>query len=97
MQIGEKNPLKCVEKTKVLNKSGLHIRPATQIVKILQRYKSSVVFTTKKSTINARNLMEIVMLALKQGHELIITAEGADANETVASLLKAFESKFERD
>lgn len=93
-QEGEKKLLKCVKVVKILNKMGLHIRPATKIVKLLRKFKSSVVFSTSKKTINARNLMDIVSLAVKKGNDIIITTEGIDAEETLKSLSEAFKNEF---
>lgn len=86
--------MKCIEVVTVQNESGLHIRPATQIIKILRNFKSSVVFTFKKSSINARNLMDIVSLAVKKEDDIMIVTEGVDAKETIQALSLAFKSGF---
>lgn len=79
---------------KVKNDLGLHTRPATVIVKLLQAYKSQVQFTYKKETINARSIMSILMLAVHKNASLTITAEGEDAEKALNEILLAFENKF---
>ena len=82
--------MKIIEKMKVKNLLGLHIRPAAMIIKILQSSKSKVSFTYRKETINARSIMSILTLAAKQGATIIVTVEGKDAERTVGNLKEAF-------
>lgn len=81
-------------KLKVKNTLGLHARPATVIAKLLQGTRSSVNFTYKKETINARSIMSILMLAAPKNAQIIITVEGEDAELTLEKLLEAFETRF---
>lgn len=81
-------------KVKVKNLLGLHARPATAIAKLLQGTKSSVSFTYRKETINARSIMSVLMLAATKNAQIIIAVEGEDAEETMGKLVDAFENKF---
>jgi len=85
---------KLVSRVKVKNALGLHARPATLIVKLLQGFKSSVTFTYKKETINARSIMSILILAIRKNTQLTIAVEGEDAEETMESLVQVFENQF---
>lgn len=76
------------------NPLGLHTRPAAAIVKILQPLKSSVFFTYKNETINARSIMSILMLAAKKNSQIEITAEGEDAEIAMKLMVKAFDEQF---
>ncbi len=86
--------MKLLRKVKVKNALGLHARPATVIAKLLQGTKSSVLFTYRKETINARSIMSILMLAAAKNSQITIVVEGEDAEETMASLVEAFEHQF---
>lgn len=86
--------MKIVRKVKVKNSLGLHTRPAASIVKLLQPCKSSVQFTHKNETINARSIMSILMLAAKKNSTIEITIEGIDAEATMENLVKAFDLEF---
>ncbi|MBS0625770.1 MAG: HPr family phosphocarrier protein [Verrucomicrobia bacterium] len=86
--------MKIVHKVKVKNSLGLHTRPAAAIVKLLQPRKSSVQFTYKDETINARSIMSILMLAAKKNAMITVTVEGEDAEMTMANLIKAFDEEF---
>lgn len=83
-----------VRKIKVKNTLGLHTRPAATIVKLLQPLKSSVSFTYKDETINARSIMSILMLAAKKNAQITITIEGVDAELAMRKLVAAFEEEF---
>ncbi len=86
--------MRLVRKVKVKNVLGLHTRPAASIVKILQGRKSSVFFTHKNETINARSIMGILMLAARKNAVIEILIEGEDAEPTMQHLLAAFEMEF---
>lgn len=83
-----------VRKVRVKNTLGLHTRPATVIVKMLQNCKSDVLFTCKRETINAKSILSILMLAARKNTVVTIIAEGEDAEEIVEKLVAAFENKF---
>lgn len=83
-----------VKKVRVKNDLGLHTRPATVIVKLLQNCKCAVSFTYKKETVNAKSILSILMLAVQKNAVLTITADGEDAIETMERLLFVFEDHF---
>jgi phosphocarrier protein len=86
--------VKIVRKIKVKNPLGLHTRPAAAIVKLLQPRKSSVFFTHKNETINARSIMSILMLAARKNAVIEVTVDGEDAELTMQHLLNAFDLEF---
>lgn len=85
---------KLSQKVKIKNALGLHARPATVIAKLLQGTKSSVFFTYRKETVNARSIMSVLMLAATKNSQIVIDIEGEDAQEIMVRLVAAFENKF---
>lgn len=83
-----------VKATLVINELGLHTRPATHIVRLLQNVKSDVFFTYLQETITAKSILNILMLAVPKGASITITCIGDDAEETMDELMSAFENKF---
>jgi len=73
---------------------GLHTRPATAIVRLLQKYRSEVFFTYKKNTIDAKSILNILMLAARRNATIAITVRGEDAKEVLEQLISAFEHQF---
>lgn len=86
--------MKIVCKVQVKNRLGLHTRPATAIVKLLQSCRSDVYFTHKQETINAKSILSILMLAAKKNSKITIIVEGEDATTTMDKLIEAFENQF---
>lgn len=83
-----------VKKMRIKNALGLHTRPATVIVKELRNTKSSVFFTHKKETINAKSILSILLLAAQKNAQITITVEGEDAEMTMNRLVEMFENQF---
>ena len=86
--------MKLIRKVRVKNGLGLHTRPATAIVKLLQHCKSSVSFSYKRDTINAKSILSILMLAAKKNSLITMTIEGEDAGEIMDKLVTAFDNSF---
>lgn len=87
--------MKLSSKVKVKNKLGLHARPATVIVKLLQNCKSHVIFRHKENEINAKSILSILMLAAQKNSQITIEVDGEDAQEILNKLVSAFENQFE--
>lgn len=81
-------------KVKVKNPQGLHARPASVIVRLLQESRSEVHFTCRKATVNARSIMSLLTLAASKNSQILIEVEGEDAESTLQRLVQAFEEKF---
>lgn len=82
-------------KVRVKNALGLHTRPATEIVKMLQNRRCQVFFTHKRERINAKSIMGILMLSAHRNSTIVIDVEGEDAQETMDLLVGGFEKEFE--
>lgn len=89
-------PVSRLEATvKVKNRSGLHVRPATYIVRLLQNFKSKVTLTYKGESINARSIMSIMILAAPKNAKILVDVEGIDAYQVLKKLVDAFETQFD--
>lgn len=88
--------MKISKTVKITNRLGLHTRPATAIVKMLQNCRAQVFFTYQKQTINAKSLLNILMLAATKNSALTITMEGVESeiNSTMDQLVNAFSTRF---
>ncbi|RLE65995.1 MAG: HPr family phosphocarrier protein [Thermoprotei archaeon] len=76
-------------KVKLLNKVGLHARPAALFVQTAKKFKSdiTVVNTKNGQSANAKSILEILALGADYGDEIIIQANGPDENDAVQELL----------
>lgn len=78
----------------VINIRGIHTRPATEIVKLANRYKSMIKLFYRHAEANAKSLLNILMLAAEKGAKIRVEAEGEDAAEAVNALLKLAKDQF---
>jgi phosphocarrier protein len=60
---------------------GLHARPAGQLVKTAQKYKCDIQIGTAAKMANAKRIIGIMALTLKQNDEVIMTFNGEDEEE----------------
>lgn len=81
----------------VLNRAGIHARPAALIVQTASRFASHVEFHKEHETINAKSIMGIITLGAGYNATIRITADGADEEEAVSSLAALFENRFEEE
>ncbi len=86
--------MKLIRKVRVKNVLGLHTRPATVIVKLLQNCKCDVSFTLKRETINAKSILSILMLAARKNSNITVSVEGETAADVMDKLEAVFENGF---
>jgi phosphocarrier protein HPr len=81
----------------VKNKTGLHARPAALFVQTANKFKSEIFIEKQGKKVNAKSIMGVMSLAVSQGTEIIISAQGEDEKEAVNMLVELIESKFGED
>ena len=81
----------------VINKLGIHARPAALFVKVASKFQSEITVEKDGEQINGKSIMGLMMLAAAQGSRLKIIAEGADAEAAVRELEQLFAQKFNED
>ncbi|MBQ3834013.1 MAG: HPr family phosphocarrier protein [Elusimicrobia bacterium] len=82
------------KKLTILNKLGLHARPASLIVQTAMKFSSSINIIKDEAKIDAKSIMGIMMLAAACGTELTIQAEGPDEDEAINKLAELFAGGF---
>jgi phosphocarrier protein len=81
----------------VLNRYGIHARPAALLVKAATRFQSEILIEKSGVKVNAKSIMGLLTLEGNHGARLRIHATGADAAEALAVLADLFEKKFFED
>ncbi|MDM9384344.1 phosphoenolpyruvate--protein phosphotransferase [Chlorogloeopsis sp. ULAP01] len=84
----------------VHNRLGLHARPAAKFVACATRFQSLIQvcnLTKSSGFVRADSINQVTMLGARQGHEIVITATGTDADEALAALQALVESHFGED
>ena len=70
----------------IVNKYGLHARPAMQFVETANKYSSKIEVSNGVLNVDAKSIMSMMRLAATKGTMLTIVADGDDASEAVESL-----------
>ncbi|HSD95484.1 MAG TPA: HPr family phosphocarrier protein [Syntrophales bacterium] len=78
----------------IKNELGLHARSAAMIVRVLERYRSSVFLERDGNQVDARSLLDILTLACPKDSRIVVQADGDDAREAVDSIEKLVDDKF---
>jgi phosphocarrier protein HPr len=81
----------------IVNRLGLHARPAALFVRIASRYRAEIWVDKEGEQVNGKSIMGMMMLAAGQGSKLHIRAEGPDAAEAIRDLEALIQSKFNED
>jgi phosphotransferase system HPr (HPr) family protein len=81
----------------IINKLGLHARPAMSFVDTASSFRSDIKVSKDDQTADGKSIMQLMMLAAPKGTELQIDAEGPDAQQAVAALSKLVASKFDEE
>lgn len=81
----------------LLNRLGLHVRPAAQFTKIASKYKADVFLIRDGMRVNAKSIMGVMMLAAGKGSRLLLECIGDDEEALCAELVQLVENKFNED
>jgi phosphocarrier protein HPr len=78
----------------VVNKNGLHARPAAEIVKTAAKFKSEITMVREDLEVNGKSIMGVMMLAAEFGSTLTIRAHGPDAQQAVDAIAELITRRF---
>ena len=81
----------------VINRLGLHARPAAMFVRIASRYRAEVWVSKESEEVNGKSIMGLMMLAAGQGSKLRIRCEGPDAEKAMQELEELINARFNED
>lgn len=78
----------------IQNRKGLHARASAQVVKIAELYESITHISCQDMKVPAQSIMGLLMLGAGQGTEILIEAEGTDAEVVVSAIEDLIKNKF---
>jgi len=85
------------EQLKIINKMGLHARPAMQFVDLASKFSSRINVSKGNQCVNGKSIMEMMLLAAGQGTVINVEAEGSDAARAVNALRQLVNSGFDEE
>ncbi|OUQ85631.1 PTS sugar transporter subunit IIA [Brevibacillus brevis] len=65
---------------------GLHARPATLFVKVAASFSSEIGLNKEEKKVNAKSIIGVMSLAVSKGQSVVLTADGADAEQALDAL-----------
>lgn len=72
----------------IKNELGLHARPATQIVTLVNQFESDIELTFRGITVDMKSIMGVLSLGITKGSTILVRAEGPDELEAVNAISK---------
>jgi phosphotransferase system HPr (HPr) family protein len=72
------------------NPAGVHLRSAMEIGKLASRFQAQISLMNRKNQVRANassSFLEIISLVAEQGDELLVEANGPDAQEAVDAIV----------
>lgn len=79
---------------RIVNKLGIHARPAAEIVKAAAKFKSNITIVRDDLEVNAKSIMGVMMLAAEFGATITLRATGDDAEAALDALAAVIANKF---
>src|SRR5262245_65165580 len=78
----------------IVNKLGLHARAAAKLTHVASGFQSEIWVSRSGRRVNAKSIMGVMMLAAGKGSQVLLEAEGADADAALAALSKLIADRF---
>ncbi|MBO5981805.1 MAG: HPr family phosphocarrier protein [Clostridia bacterium] len=78
----------------LVNSVGLHARPATFFIQKANSYRCSVWIENNSRRANAKSLLGVLSLGVRQGDSVTLIADGIDENEAIEGLCSLILSGF---
>ena len=85
---------KVVRDIRIVNRLGLHARPASQLAKLAGTYRADIHIRKGSDQVNAKSIMGIITLAAGQDTLLRFIATGPDANDALEAINVLVEGRF---
>lgn len=85
------------ETVTIVNKFGLHARPAALLVQEASKYSSTIELVCNGTRVNGKSIMGVMMLAAAHGSKLLIIAYGDDADKAIEGIKALIAKKFDEE
>lgn len=89
--------LRAERTVEIVNRAGMHARPAAEFVKTAGRFSSHITVEKDGLEVNGKSIMGVLMLAAEQGSTLRLQATGDDAHAAVEALADLVHRGFEEE
>ncbi len=94
---GETGETKMTKEVVILNKLGMHARPAAMFVRVANRFQADLVVEKDGEEVNGKSIMGLMLLAAGCGSRLKLTAIGSDAASVLKEIEEIISRKFDEE
>ena len=88
---------KITKEVTIVNRLGLHARPAAMFVKTSSKHKADIYVEKDGEMVNGKSIMGLMMLAAGQGSKLVVTAQGPDAERALQDIETLVQRRFDEE
>lgn len=88
----EQNMIK--KKIEIVNRLGLHARAAMKLVNLASRYQSNILIRYNNREVDAKSIMNVMVLAASYGKTIELITFGNDEKEAMHAIEKLIKNKF---
>jgi phosphocarrier protein len=81
----------------IVNRLGLHARAAALLAETANRFQAEVKVSKKGQTVDAKSVMDLLLLAAARGSMIEVTAEGADAAVALEAIGELVAHRFNEE
>ena len=71
-------------------REGLHLRPAARLVRVAQKFRSSISLTFRGKVADARSILSVIALCATMGVALDVEVTGDDEQNAIAAVEQEF-------
>ncbi|MFQ3368417.1 MAG: phosphocarrier protein HPr [Methylophilaceae bacterium] len=83
-----------MKKIKIINELGLHARASSKLTKLACTFTSDISLIKDQNKVNAKSMMEVLMLAAGKNTIILLEANGPDEKEAILGIEKLFIDYF---
>jgi phosphocarrier protein HPr len=81
----------------IKNVQGMHARPAEMFARRALQFQSRIDLVLESQRVDGKSILHLLTLGARQGTQLVIEAEGPDAEAAVEALAELVEHEFPRE
>jgi len=79
----------------IINQKGLHARASMKLAELANQFQSDILLANSNTQANAKNVLQLMMLAAGKGSELHLSCQGEDENTAHNAICQLIENYFE--
>ena len=76
----------------VRNKSGLHMRPASELSRIARQCRSNIIIRSWEKLVNPKSILVLMRAAIKKGTVVTVECSGETEEQDLETILHAIAS-----